>query len=70
MGPKARPNRGGNLILMKPGCLLTESTEDLARCVELEECVPFLIGGIDRDSLPPSQARRGPDLEELKRIVV
>ncbi len=50
--PQIYRNRGGNLIMMKPSRFLTELSNDLTEPMELEEGLPHLIGGTDRDLLP------------------
>ena len=55
--PQVYRNRGGNLIMMKPSRFLTEIARDLTEPMELEETLPHLLGGADRDLLPaPEEA--------------
>jgi DNA helicase-2/ATP-dependent DNA helicase PcrA len=52
--PQVYRNRGGSLIMMKPSRFLTELSKDLTEPMELEEGLPHLIAGTDRNLLPPS----------------
>ena len=52
--PEVYRSRGGNLIMMKPSRFLTELARDLTEPMELEEGLPHLIAGADRNLLPPS----------------
>jgi DNA helicase-2/ATP-dependent DNA helicase PcrA len=51
--PQIYRNRGGNMIMMKPSRFLTELAKDLTEPLELEETLPHLLGGTERDLLPP-----------------
>jgi DNA helicase-2/ATP-dependent DNA helicase PcrA len=54
--PQVYRNRGGNLIMMKPSRFLTELAKDLTESMELEEGLPHLIGGSEKDHLlPPAE---------------
>jgi DNA helicase-2/ATP-dependent DNA helicase PcrA len=54
--PQVYRNRGGNLIMMKPSRFLTELGKDLTEPMELEEGLPHLIGGVEKDHLlPPAE---------------
>ncbi|MBM4026613.1 MAG: ATP-dependent helicase [Planctomycetes bacterium] len=52
--PQVYRNRGGTLIMMKPSRFLTELAKDLTEPMELEEGLPHLIAGVERDLLPPA----------------
>jgi hypothetical protein len=41
--------------MMKPSRFLTELAQELTEPMELEEGLPHLIAGADRDLLPPAQ---------------
>ncbi len=53
--PEIYRNRGGNLVMMKPSRFLTELSRELTEQMELEEGLPHLIGGDDKNLLPPGQ---------------
>ncbi len=59
--PQVYRNRGGTLVMMKPSRFLTELSNDLTEPMELEEGLPHLIAGPDRDLLPaPEEAQLPP----------
>ena len=43
------------MIMMKPSRFLTELAKDLTEPLELEENLPHLLGGAERDLLPPAE---------------
>jgi DNA helicase-2/ATP-dependent DNA helicase PcrA len=51
--PQIYRNRGGNLIMMKPSRFLMELAKDLTEPMELEEGLPHLIGGAEKEHLLP-----------------
>ncbi|MDY0354342.1 MAG: UvrD-helicase domain-containing protein [Sedimentisphaerales bacterium] len=53
--PEIYRNRGGNLVMMKPSRFLTELSRELTEQMELEEGLPHLIGGNERNCLPPGE---------------
>jgi DNA helicase-2/ATP-dependent DNA helicase PcrA len=57
--PQVYRNRGGSVIMMKPSRFLMEIARDLTEPMELEESLPHLLGGVERESQPQLPAPEG-----------
>lgn len=55
--PQTYRNRSRSIVMMKPSRFLTEIDQDLTEPMELEEDLPYLIGGKEPQALPDPEHR-------------